>query len=212
MTTTYSVNGTFIGPAGGPLSGATVNAYKLSRCAGGVLPAQGAAVPGGGADAGPVTTGTAFGSIGAYTIALPTSEAYGIVIATGGVNYWFLFNGVNFADGSTNIATTGVVSETGLATTAITSGALPTIGAFSSGTGQQVSTSRDTTLVFSVTNTTVAGTCVVALSPDGTTYTTALTITSGVNGSVQPVFLPVPAGWRVKCTFSHATLSTPTYY
>ena len=97
MTTTYSVNGTFIGEYGGRCR-CTVNAYKLSRCAGAVLRAQGAAVL--------VVVLTLVLSHGycvrecrGYKIALRTSEAYAIVIATGGVNYWLLFNGVNFADG-----------------------------------------------------------------------------------------------------------------
>ena len=94
---------------------------------------------------------------------------------------------------------------------AATAGALPTI-TFTSGTGAQVSTTKDVFLTVPVTLTTAAGTCKVEISPDNTTYSTLVTLAPGVNASVTAVTLLVPAAWYVRLTVTNATLAAGTYY
>ncbi len=94
---------------------------------------------------------------------------------------------------------------------AITSGALPTVS-LSSGTGAQVSTTRDVELYAAITYTLIAGTCAVALSPDNSTYTTLITISPGVASSVEPVQVRVPAGWYIKLTVSNAVITSAVYW
>lgn len=55
---------------------------------GGTPPAQGAAAPTGVADFGPVTSGTAFGGPGAFTIASVTEGDYYLLVVYSGTNYW----------------------------------------------------------------------------------------------------------------------------
>lgn len=85
------------------------------------------------------------------------------------------------------------------------SGSLAT-QAFSSTVGASVSATRDVSLNVAVTNTSIAGTCAIALSPDNSTYSTVQTLTSGVNASVLSTLIYVPAGWFVKMTFTNATV------
>lgn len=101
----------------------------------------------------------------------------------------------------------------------ITSGALPT-ATLVSGTGAQISTSRDVETVTPVTfNPGVAttATCTVALSPDNTTYSTLGVETEPVgtvlDGTIHLVKVRVPAGWYLKLTVNaQAVLGTTTYY
>jgi hypothetical protein len=93
----------------------------------------------------------------------------------------------------------------------ITSGALPT-ASYSSGVAQQNLTGKDIFVAVEVTATTIAGTCAIALSPDGTTYTTIATLTPAVNGAAEPYLIPVPAGWYTKLTFSNATVTNAVYF
>jgi len=100
----------------------------------------------------------------------------------------------------------------------LTSGALPTVS-LSSGTGAQVSTSRNVTAALAITNdaTNNAATCKVELSPDGSTYSTLATVSyaAAVNNTGAIVYLqvvPVPAGWFIKVTVAHATITSTTYY
>lgn len=82
------VTGTALGPSG-PVNGATVDLWLASRTWPGGLPAaQGAAPPTGSPDYGPVTSGTAYGGPGAFTITGVTTGDYLIRVNTGGVNYW----------------------------------------------------------------------------------------------------------------------------
>lgn len=113
--------------------------------------------------------------------------------------------------GTVPTSVSGIVQEQGVATKAITSGALPTI-ALSSTVGAQVSTTRDVDLVVSCATTSAAGTVTVALSPDGTTYSTLVVVTPAVSLVTFPVPVTVPAGWYVKLTTSNATIGTGTYY
>lgn len=100
----------------------------------------------------------------------------------------------------------------------ITSGALPT-QTLASGTGAQVSTTRDVETVtpFSGDGTNNAATCAIALSSDNTTYSTLATISIAAALNLTGVLtdnvnLRVPAGWYIKLTAVHGTLGTTTYY
>src|ERR1700730_4358834 len=115
--------------------------------------------------------------------------------------------GVN---GTMAITAGGVITEPGIATTAITSGALSQ-PAFVSGTPQQLSTTRDMTAVIAFTATLAAGTCAVALSPDGVTYTTAATLSPGILNGVDSIAIPVPVNWRLRLTFSNGTAIVTEY-
>lgn len=75
-----------------------------------------------------------------------------------------------------------------------------------SGTGHQVSTTLDTTVFI---NTTTAGSAAIALSPDGTTYTTLLSQTTAATHSFC---IPVPAGWYIKVTLTTSSFGTNHYY
>ena len=99
----------------------------------------------------------------------------------------------------------------------ITSGALPTVS-LSSGTGAQVSTSRDVNAYIALTAdaTNNAATAAIALSPDNTTYSTLATISlaAAVNNTgeiVQMATVRVPAGWYLKVTVSHMAITSTTY-
>lgn len=100
MTTTFPISGTFF-TANGPINGVNVYAWKASRFVG--TPAYAALPPSGVADAGPVVTGTAFGSAGAFVISTPTNEFYYLQFVYNGANYWQLSCCPSFgnADGKT---------------------------------------------------------------------------------------------------------------
>lgn len=107
---------------------------------------------------------------------------------------------------------------------AINTGASQTSGALlatvlTTGTGQQIDTTHDRETVSNVTfNSTVgaAATCLVELSPDGTTYSTLVTETEPVGvalaGTVRGVHVRVPAGWYVRLTVTNAVLGATIYY
>ena len=77
---------------------------------------------------------------------------------------------------------------------------------FSTGVAQILSTTRNLGVHIAVTNTTIAGTAAIALSPDNSTFTTVQTLTSGVNASVLSTMVLLPAGWALKITFTNATV------
>jgi len=135
----------------------------------------------------------------------------------------------DFVDGSGETRLAGQLSYTGSNAASppslnqvspvgtITSGSLSHI-TLVSGTEQQVVTTRDcdTYTLFTTDATNNAATCTVALSADDTTFTTlfAISIAAAVNntGAVTiPVTVRVPAGWWLKMTFAHGTLSNTTY-
>lgn len=118
----------------------------------------------------------------------------------------------------TNTGTTAASSSSapigaaaGLATTAITSGALSTFN-FASGTARQINTTRDNFVVAAITyNPTAlaAATLLVELSPDNVTFTTLLTISipaTDVAGKTLPLTLYVPAAWWVRLTGTNASI------
>ena len=100
----------------------------------------------------------------------------------------------------------------------ITSGALPT-ATLSSGTGAQISTSRDTNvgILYTLDATNNIATVKLELSPDGTTYTSLGTISfaAAVNNTgaiAELATFKVPAAWYVKVTVVHAAITSTTYY
>lgn len=101
----------------------------------------------------------------------------------------------------------------------ITSGALPVTGSWVSGTAKQNPVSRPITLAVEVVTdgTANAATCAIAISPDNVTYSTLGTpgASAAVNTSGAVTLLscvPLPQGWWVKLTFSHATVAASKYY
>jgi hypothetical protein len=71
---------------GVPVNGATINAYKLSRFLGAV-PALNT-IPPGASDAGPTTSGTTEGGVGAFEIFVPTIEPYYVASTYNNVIAW----------------------------------------------------------------------------------------------------------------------------
>jgi hypothetical protein len=123
---------------------------------------------------------------------------------------------VLFTD-STNQPIVGTASTGVSPVGVITSGALPT-ATLSSGTGAQVSTTRDVSAYIALTAdaTNNAATAAVALSPDNVTYSTlyTLSLAAAVNNTgaiVLPAHVRVPAGWYIKVTVSHMTITSTTY-
>ena len=103
-------------------------AYALRLCLGGVLRAMNGSGPALGYTSVCVVTGTAYGALGAYTIALLTSELYALCFQQAGWAYWSLANNVLFNDGAASgFSLTGKVAEKGTLTKAITSGTLPAL-------------------------------------------------------------------------------------
>lgn len=82
---------------GVPINGATINAYKATRF-GASPPALNGLPPGGGADAGPVISGTSFGGTGEFRIVVPTDEDYYVSAAYGTTTAWQFYPAVENAD------------------------------------------------------------------------------------------------------------------
>lgn len=100
----------------------------------------------------------------------------------------------------------------------VTSGALATTTAWVSGTAKTLSATQQVTLYETLTGdgTNNAATCTVALSPDGTTFSTvfAVSLAAAVNNTgaiTVPVTLVVPAAWQVKLTLAHMTAAVGTF-
>jgi hypothetical protein len=98
------------------------------------------------------------------------------------------------------------------------SGALATLSPVST-TGLQISMTRNTNTTTSVATdgTNNVASITVALSPDGTTYSTLVVYTvaaaiNNVGALTVPIVVAVPAGWYLKLTTVHATLGALTYY
>ena len=109
---TYSFWDTFSITGIGGINGANVYGWKASRF--GSEPAYNDPPPSGSADVGPVLTGDTYGGDGAYTIALPTREAYYIQIIYNGNTWWRLANATQLADGAavTEYNLTGTLGNT----------------------------------------------------------------------------------------------------
>ena len=100
----------------------------------------------------------------------------------------------------------------------IASGALPTVS-LSSGVAAQVSATRNVTAALLVTYdaTNNVASCKVELSPDNSTFTSLGTasLAAAVNNTgaiANLINVQVPAGWYIKVTLVHATLTSTTYY
>lgn len=87
-----------------PGNGAVVNAYKASRFGG--TPAEGAAAPGGGPDADPVTCGPTWGAEGAFKIVVPTQEPYYVGATYSGLTAWMYYSDTLLTPGSGTLDST----------------------------------------------------------------------------------------------------------
>ena len=102
----------------------------------------------------------------------------------------------------------------------ITSGALPQMAAWVSGTAQQNPTSRGIHIALAVTGdaTNNVATVAVAVSPDNSTFTTLATISlaAAVNNTGAITLLNVvqlPYNWYIKLTIgAHAAVAQSYYY
>jgi hypothetical protein len=101
----------------------------------------------------------------------------------------------------------------------IVSGALPNTGAWVSGTAKQNPVARQINVTVEVVTdgTANAATCVIAISPDNTTYTTLAT--PGASAAVNTVGavttatqVELPQGWYIKLTLAHCTVAASVYY
>lgn len=142
---------------------------------------------------------------------------------------------VSVTDGTTTVSTAteidfthgGVVTDGGggiagvsIGENPITSGALPQLSAWISGTAQQNTHGRQVTVVLAPTGdaSNNAATVAVLLSPDNMTFTTIATwsVAAAVNlvGALTGVVpVPVPDGWYIKLTIgAHATVAQSYYY
>ena len=100
----------------------------------------------------------------------------------------------------------------------MTSGTLPNTGAWVSGTAKVNPVSRDITVYLEIVGdaSNNVASCVVALSPDNTTYTTLATpsLAAAVNntGAITiPFAVRVPNGWYIKLTLTHVTVAASIY-
>lgn len=76
-----------------------------------------------------------------------------------------------------------------------------------SGTALLVDATADRNVALTYSSASGAGTVVVALSPDGTSFTTILSLATAAGaGNTDGVVVPVPAGWSIKATATTATL------
>jgi hypothetical protein len=115
---------------------------------------------------------------------------------------------LSFTGASTVIpATMNQVSPVGT----ITSGALST-QQLVSGTGAQVSTTRDVETHTPCTSTSAAPAVTVAISPDNVTYSTLCVASWAINAAITDIVVRVPAGWFIKLTAVNATLGVTTFY
>lgn len=102
----------------------------------------------------------------------------------------------------------------------VTSGALPALSAWVSGTAKANPVAYQVVVYVEVAfdGTNNAASCAIALSPDGSTFTTVGTpsVAAGVNNlgaTKQLVPVTLPAGWSIKLTFTatHCTVAASDY-
>lgn len=102
----------------------------------------------------------------------------------------------------------------------ITSGTLPSLTAWVSGTAKQNPLSRPVTVVLAMSSdaTNNAATVAVALSPDNVTFTTVGTMSiaaalDNLGAMTELGFVNLPYGWYIKLTIgAHATVADSVYY
>lgn len=130
-----------------------------------------------------------------------------------------------FADVSGKVEIAGTVNFTNSANQPtpaappITSGTLPNTGAWVSGTAKVNPVSRPVTVAVEVVmaGTNTIATCVIAISPDNSTFTTLGTpgASAAVNNTGAFTVLtdvPLPQGWYIKLTFANCTVAASIYY
>lgn len=159
------------------------------------------------------TTGTF--AVGDFVIS--ANGATWVCTVAGTPGTWVQMNSGTYAPKASPTFTV-LATSPAWATTAITSGALPT-ATLSSATGAQLSTARDVDSATPITydGTLNVGSVAVALSPDNSTYSTLYTeslaaAVNNVGAIVLPVNLHVPKSWYVKLTVVHASIGTTTYW
>jgi hypothetical protein len=101
----------------------------------------------------------------------------------------------------------------------ITSGTLPNTGAWVSGTAKVNPVSRAITVAVEVVTagTNTIATCVIAISPDNSTYTTLATpgasaAQNNTGATTTAVTVPLPQGWYIKLTFANCTVAASVYF
>lgn len=101
----------------------------------------------------------------------------------------------------------------------VTSGTLPVTGAWVSGTAKVNPVARDVTMlveiVFDATNN--IGSVAIAISPNNSDYTVIGTpsVAAAVNNTGAITMLacvPLPKGWYIKLTLTHAAVAASSYY
>jgi hypothetical protein len=136
-------------------------------------------------------------------------------------------NGANRLDGTLSITDAAAAAGTDFAllnqlTSAltVTSGALPQLAAaWVSGTAKVNPVARQIVIPLAITGdaTNNVATCAVAISADDSTYTTVATVSiaAAVNNVGALTLLSsvtLPAGWFIKLTLSHTTVTQSYYY
>jgi hypothetical protein len=101
----------------------------------------------------------------------------------------------------------------------ITSGTLPNTGAWVSGTAKVNPVARAITVAVEIVTagTNTIATCVVAISPDNSTFTTlgtpgASAAQNNTGATTALVTVPLPQGWYIKLTFANCTVAASIYY
>lgn len=130
-----------------------------------------------------------------------------------------------FADLSGKVEISGTVNfndsanQPAPAAPPITSGTLPNTGAWVSGTAKVNPVARSITVNVEIVGdaTNNAASCVVAISPDNSTFTTLATpaLAAAVNNTgaiTLAVPVRLPQGWYIKLTLVHVTVAASIYY
>ena len=130
-----------------------------------------------------------------------------------------------FSDGTGDVRLAGNVNFTNAGNAPappappITSGSLPQLSAWSSGTAQTNPAGRAITVALAITGdaTNNVATCAIAISPNNSDFTTLATVSlaAAVNNTgaiTVATNVPLPSGWSIKLTLSHTTVATSSYY
>jgi hypothetical protein len=101
----------------------------------------------------------------------------------------------------------------------ITSGTLPNTGAWVSGTAKVNPVARNIDVAVEVVTagTNTIATCVIAISPDNSTYTTlgtpgASAAQNNTGATTSLCTVTLPQGWYIKLTFANCTVAASIYY
>jgi hypothetical protein len=114
---------------------------------------------------------------------------------------------------------TDSTAQPALSAPPITSGTLPNTGAWVSGTAKVNPVARAITVAVEIVGdaTNNVASCVIALSPDNSTFTTLATpsIAAALNNTgaiTMAAMVPVPQGWYIKLTLTHVTVAASIYF